>query len=459
MATMRFPPEGSMTAAANAAPLAWWHPRQEALGVRATVDQPARESVLPFRALLTFTSILIVAPQAFFPALASLRPALLAAAVALAAHVYDCFSRHRPFLRLDPANSLSIALVAWAVLTLPFSYWPGGSVSVLLDYYLKALIVFWLLGSVLSTWSRLRRMCWLLTLSMIPLGVTAVRHFLAGAFVAEGGHGRILGYDAPLTQNPNDLALMLNLGIPLGVGLLLSTDRLRVRLLLIAVIVLDATAVVLTFSRAGFLGLATTVLSYMICLGRRGKWAWSAAVVAMGLTAVLLLPESYRERLSTISEIEADKTRSAQLRWVDMALAVHFVLENPVIGVGMGNNALALNDIRGPAWKEVHNTYLQYGMDLGLPGLLMFLALLISCLRKVRFVQARTRGRGPSGLYCVAEGIQISLTAFAVSALFHPVGYQFYFFYVAGLAVAARAVCETEAGGGIGTDSRASVRH
>src|SRR5437867_4681951 len=376
MATTRYRPEGSMNAAAHAASLPWWLPRQEPLAARATGDQPARESVLPFRALLTFTGILIVAPQVFFPALAPLRPALLAAAVALGAHVYDCFSRHRPFLRLDPANSLSIALVAWAVLTLPFSYWPGGSVSVLLDYYLKALIVFWLLGSVLSTWSRLRRMCWLLTLLMIPLGVTAVRHFLEGEFVAEGGHGRILGYDAPLTQNPNDLALMLNLGIPLGVGLLLSSERLLVRLLLIAIIVLDATAVVLTFSRAGFLGLATTVVSYMICLGRRGKWAWSVAVVAMGLTAVLLLPESYRARLSTISEIETDKTRSAQLRWVDMVAAVHFVVENPVIGVGMGNNPLALNDIRGPAWKEVHNTYLQYGMDLGLPGLLMFLALL-----------------------------------------------------------------------------------
>jgi len=428
------------------------------LAARATLGPPGgRESALPFRALLTFTAILIVAPQAFFPALAPLRPALLAAGMALAAHVYDRFSGHQPLLKLGPANCLSFALVAWAVLTVPFSYWPGGSVSVLLDYYLKALIVFWLLGSVLSTSGRLRRMCWLLTLLMIPLGVTAVNHFLAGEYVAEGG--RIIGYDAPLTQNPNDMALMLNLGLPLGVGLLLSSDRLLVRLLLSAVLVLDAVAVVLTFSRAGFLGLATTVISYMICLGRRGKWLWSAAVIVICLTGLLLVPESYRERLSTISEIEADKTRSAQLRWLDMVLALQFMLDNPVLGVGMGNNALALNDIRGPAWKEVHNTYLQYGMDLGLPGLLLFLSLLITCLRKVRFVQARTRGGGPGGLYFIAEGIQTSLTAFAVAAMFHPVGYQFYFFYMAGLAVAARAVCETETGGRIGTDSGPSVRH
>ncbi len=460
MATTRFRPESSVGAVTNAALVAWWSPRGEHVAARATVDQPGeRESALPFRALMTFTSILIIAPQALFPSLAPLRPALLAATVALAAHVYDRFAGHHPLLRLDPANCISFALVAWAVLTLPFSYWPGGSVSVLLDYYLKALIVFWLLGSVLSTSSRLRRMCWLLTLLMIPLGVTAVRHFLAGAFVAEGGHGRILGYNAPLTQNPNDLALMLNLGLPLGVGLLLSSDRPLARLLLSAVIVLDAAAIVLTFSRAGFLGLATTVVSYLICLGRRGKWMWSAAVIGIGLTGLLLVPESYRERLSTISEIEADKTRSAQLRWVDMVAAVQFVLDNPVLGVGIGNNALALNDIRGPAWKEVHNTYLQYGMDLGLTGLLLFLSLLISCLRKVRFVQSRTRGSGQGGLYCIAEGIQTSLTAFAVAAMFHPVGYQFYFFYVAGLAVAARAVCETEAGGRIGTDSGPSVRH
>jgi hypothetical protein len=36
--------------------------------------------------------------------------------------------------------------------------------------------------------------------------------------------------------------------------------------------------------------------------------------------------------------------------------------------------------------------------------------------------------------------------AFAVEAVFHPVAYNFYFYYIAGLAVALRTVCDRETG-------------
>jgi hypothetical protein len=37
----------------------------------------------------------------------------------------------------------------------------------------------------------------------------------------------------------------------------------------------------------------------------------------------------------------------------------------------------------------------------------------------------------------------MSLLAFGVAAMFHPIAYQFYFFSVAGLAVALRSVCRS----------------
>ncbi len=429
-----------MTTATGPIGLEWWHPhRGEQLAARATVEAPeSRQSPVPFGALVAFTSIQLLAPQTLFPALAPLRPALLAATLALVAHVYDCFVRRRPLLNLDAPNLLSMALVGWAALTVPFSFWPGGSISLLRDLYLKALVIFWLLGSVLTTRTRLRSMCWLLTLLMIPLGVTAIRNFVngdyvAGDFVADQTLKRIIGYEAPLTQNPNDLALMLNVGLPLGIGLLLSSERPLARLFLAAVLGLDAAAVVLTFSRGGFLSLATTAVIYLVHLGRRGRWAWSVAALVLVLGVLPFLPQGYADRLATISEM---------------------------IGAGFGMNMLALNDIRGLAWKEVHNTYLQYGMDLAFPGLLLFLSLFFCCLRNVGLVKTRSPDRAARGeLYCIAESVQASLLMFAVAAMFHPVAYQFYFFYLAGLAVAARTVCETETGGRIGSDSGPSVRH
>jgi hypothetical protein len=44
----------------------------------------------------------------------------------------------------------------------------------------------------------------------------------------------------------------------------------------------------------------------------------------------------------------------------------------------------------------------------------------------------------------LAAGVQMALIGFFVAALFHPIAYQFYFFSVAGLAVALKNTCRAE---------------
>jgi O-antigen ligase len=83
--------------------------------------------------------------------------------------------------------------------------------------------------------------------------------------------------------------------------------------------------------------------------------------------------------------------------------------------------------------------YLQYGVDLGLPGMLLFIALLVMCYRAAREAEQRGR-RNPAlaDLVPLAAAIKVSLIAFAVEGMFHPIAYNFYFFSVGGLAVAMR---------------------
>ena len=94
----------------------------------------------------------------------------------------------------------------------------------------------------------------------------------------------------------------------------------------------------------------------------------------------------------------------------------------------------------------MHNAYLEYAVDLGLPGIALFLWLLIASFRSARAVE-RHALREPAfrDLGIVAAGVQIALVAFAVAAFFHPIAYQFYFFCVAGLAVALTNACRAEA--------------
>jgi O-antigen ligase len=101
---------------------------------------------------------------------------------------------------------------------------------------------------------------------------------------------------------------------------------------------------------------------------------------------------------------------------------------------------LVLNESVGVTWQSVHNAYLQYAVDLGMPGLILFLLLLGSCWRSARTARKAATAETSQ----LAEGIEISLLAYSVAAFFHPAAYQFYFCFVAGLAVASRTVSERE---------------
>jgi putative inorganic carbon (HCO3(-)) transporter len=430
----------------------WWRATPTVPAVEQTPsavpDVSGVDSRVPFGALFAFTFILMISPQSYLPALAPLRIALIAAAVALTAFVYNRFVTQQPIVRMTRESRLALWLLGWAVVTVPFSYWPGGSVSVIAQYYMKSVIVFMLLGQIVNTLPRLKTIAWGLALMTVPLALAAVQNYLSGNYLQgiAPSDVRIQGYDAPLTGNPNDLALTLNLILPLIIALFAASRKPGHRALLLSLIVLDVIAVIATFSRGGFLTLAVILGIYLAYLCKRRGLGWAALAVSLLLAAVPFLPSSYVNRIATITNVEADTSGSAQERWAYMTAATQFTLTHPVVGAGVGMNVLALNQMQGQAWKEVHNVYLQYAMELGIPGLVLFVMLLLGCIKSMGEVRRRFAERPDRReLFYLAEGIRVSLIAFAVAALFHPVAYHFYFYYFAGLALAAKAIAEADA--------------
>lgn len=442
----------SQNAALHLAPTQpWWRPSARVAGGSTAVSgngkpmvKTADENSLPFRMLMLFTFILLLAPQQAFPVLAPLRIALLVAVLAMLTYVGNRVSHQKPLLDIAPGIKLATLLAGWAVLTIPMSFWPGGSVDFLLSEYFKTLVVFLLLAHIVDSTSKLERLSWGLVLMAIPLAASTLMNFAAGAYVKEGSQ-RIVGYNAPLTTNPNDMALMLNLILPFAVALLLSARRTFTKLFLGATIVLLVAAVIVTFSRAGFLALMMIVCIYMWLVRNRKQWFVIPLAVVIGLAALPLVPASYYDRISTITAIETDETASAQTRWADYQIAAGLVVSDPFIGAGVGMSIFAMNAARGETWTEIHNVYLQYAVELGVPGLVLFLLLFRSCLRSTKDVIERSgRHAELTKLFYLAEGVRISLLAFALEAFFHPVAYDFYFYYIAGIAIALRTVCDRE---------------
>jgi len=430
----------------------WWRP-EPAEGAAVADEargEPLRSdgagSSLPFWALMGFTFVLLIAPQNLIPALRPLRLGMLAAGTGLGALMLDRLGRGLPIILVTREVKIVAGLLAWALVTIPFSYWPGGSVGLLLDLYLKTLAIFILIVGAVSTEDRLRRVAWGLTLMTIPAATQGVLNFASGAYVRGGADQavkRILGYEAPLTANPNDLALVLNLILPLTAALFLITSSAVQRGVLFGVAVLQVVGIVATFSRAGFLTFATTLAVTVLTTSRRldRRWAWSVLVLLIVCTP--FLPADYGSHLFTITDVDADPTGSAQERWAQQIAGFGYVLSHPIVGAGIGQNVLAMNEVLGRAWLMVHNAYLEYAIDLGLPGLVLYLLLLVGSIRAAGHA-ARLAANRPDGreLSVLANGIRTSLLAFSVAAFFSPVAYHFHFYYLAGLAIAARAMAQ-----------------
>ena len=443
----------------NQVAVGWWQQRSldtrvanlkgSRHGFTGTSLAPLEGSRAAFYALLAFTFVLLLSPQAWFPVLKLIRIALLAGGIAMAAHVFERTAHRQPITPLAPEIGIALALVFWSTVTLPLSYWPGGGIRLLTDQYLKAIAFFWLIATIITTTDRLRALAWTLTLCAIPLAATGIWHYLSGEVMTTTQEGlvRVVGYmgSSGLTGNPNDLALMLNLIIPLTGALALSS-RGATRLVAIAVALLSVGGVIITFSRAGFLALSATLLMFILVLVRRRSGAAAIALLVGLLALPLALPKTYVQRLSTITNLQEDKTGSALGRYNDLRLALDVVAHNPIIGVGLGQDMLALNQARGRStWRSVHNVYLQYAVDLGVPGFLLFAWLHLLCFRSAWAVEKRAR-REPAltRLATLAAGVQVSLVAFLVAAMFHPIAYQFYFFSIAGLAVALKNTYRAE---------------
>jgi probable O-glycosylation ligase (exosortase A-associated) len=422
----------------------WWRPEAPA----AAVSEPVPDTDVAFKALVAFTVILLLAPQEWFPVLKSLRIALLAATVSFVAHMFDSTVQRRPVSTFVPEMAIATALVTWSILTIPLSYWPGGSVAELTDHFLKAVAFFWLIGTLVITRRRLLVFTWALVLCSMPLAITGVQNFLSGEFVTSqrAAVQRIAGYSGSgIASNPNDLALMLNLLIPIAGALLIIAKKPTHKLMAAMALLLSVTTVVITFSRAGFNALITIVLLSLMALVRRGLPGAAIAIVVVAVVVPPLLPPGYLDRVNTITDIEKDTTGSAQGRWEDFGVALNVVAMNPITGVGLGQDILALNEQRGPTWRSVHNVYLQYAVDLGLPGAALFIWLLLASFRSAKRVRI-SAALNPKlrDLVVLAGGVQISLVAFAVESFFHPIAYQFYFFCIGGLAIALKNTCRME---------------
>jgi len=134
-------------------------------------------------------------------------------------------------------------------------------------------------------------------------------------------------------------------------------------------------ALTLTFSRGGYVGLAGVFILLFIYLWK--YFPKQKHRLVGGLLAVILIfsvAAPLRERFVSIVDIGEGSNKGRLEIWAD---SKDIILDNPILGVGLGNYAAIVrpeSKYREPIYA--HNTYLDIASEAGLPALLAWILLL-----------------------------------------------------------------------------------
>ncbi len=245
--------------------------------------------------------------------------------------------------------------------------------------------------------------------------------------------------------NPNILSVLLLLTLPMMLAALLDTERrLSARLGNAVLLLLSGLCLVLTWTRGAWLGALAAMLFFLLSHSRHS----AGAVLLSGIPAVCalpFLPEILQRRLLSIGSFADSSIRYRLYTWRGV---LRMLREHP-FGIGVGSEAFSRIYPRyavsgTESAVHTHQLFLQVGAELGLPGLLVFLAFLLLLFFGTAHGLAHLHGsaRG-EWLGCVCGLIGALVMGLFDDIWYHP-GMFCLFFAVA--ALAASGECMENAG-------------
>lgn len=412
-----------------------------------------------FVGLLTFTAVLFFRPQDQLTALRVVPLAEIAAIGALVAMVMGRLGRGLSLSRVTPELGGVAALGAIILCTAPFSIWMGGAVGTFTEVYVKVILIFLLMVNTLTSPKRVEQFMWLLVLTTGYIAFRAVFDYTRGFNLIE--NGRVRGAIGGMFRNPNDLALNMVAVLPMAASLALRARTLVGGLMASGCAVLMIGTVIASQSRSGFVGLAVMALFLGGYLLRRRPAVAFAAALAIVL-ALPLMPVSYWNRISSITDESRDQTGSREARQILLRESFAAFLQHPLTGVGAGQFTNYNPEGREQPWRESHNVVLQVAAELGVFGLLVFMFLVARgalagtqvrrLLRRAGHGPPRPRRQhAPPGdasitpaevawLRAHTAAMSAALAGWFACALFSSVAYNWTFYYVLALAIAPREI-------------------
>jgi putative inorganic carbon (hco3(-)) transporter len=195
--------------------------------------------------------------------------------------------------------------------------------------------------------------------------------------------------------NPNLLAGYLLPILPLAVVVLLRWRRPLPRVFAATTLVMGATALVLTYSRAAWMGLvaATAVLAVLLALRSTRRWPplWRkvvplAVLLGGGVLLAVLVWQVEPLRVRVLSLVAGREDSSNNFRINVWLAALDMIQARPWLGIGPGNDAFNLIYplFQQPRFNALsaYSIPLELAVEAGIPGLLAGIGLVVASLRR-----------------------------------------------------------------------------
>ena len=393
------------------------------------VAQPQRD-VYAFFALTAFGFVMYAVPGAWIPALEPLRLALLTSGVAAGLFALRRLGRAEP-VYFDGARGWALlAFTALAVSSIAWSVYPDGSEEAAIEL-LKLTAIYLALVNVVTTPRRLTVLAGALVLGSLVTSWGVIQWHAAGVDMVEGYRSRWVGVYA----DPNRTAMNVGIVVPLCAAFLARKNGgWLFRALCMLAMGLAVTAIVLTYSRGGFIGLCVGMGLWVAREhGRRVQGAVVAALLFVSLA--VFAPQTFWARNETVGEFHQDA--SAMGRVHAWQVASRISLDRPLLGVGLGGFRYAWSQYAPPEARRAyvaHNIFLDVIGELGWLGLAAFLVFAGGAAAGA-FEASRDRDLG-----WLSRGIAASVAGYLVTQLFAGYVTSAHLYVLFGMAACAQRI-------------------
>ncbi len=411
-----------------------WIPPEAVLGLTIIGILAVISVRWPYAGLILYLCMEYLRPTERLPVLAPLH---LTRVVAIFVLVGWLLRRRRDGFELwvrAPENTAVLLFFAASGASVLFAFWKAIAFDTTIDVARMA-IVFILIENIVNNPKRLAGFMIAFVLLNVCASAEQLYRYASSSAGAEGlvraaGTGSFLGEDG-------DFALAMCVALPFVYYLAWSKIRPILRVISGIAGVMMVCSVMATGSRGGVVGLGSVF--FALALRSRRRLVALLAIVAVAFVVFTLSPTAYKSRVATIFSSERDQ--SSQSRIISWKAAREMFVEHPLLGVGAGNFMSAFVGRYGGAYswsRNTHNVFYQAAAELGICGLVTFIAMLICAFARSASLNARLvrAGLGDTTVASYTAALFPAVLGFLVSGSFQTPLYYPHIYLLAALGVA-----------------------